>query len=58
LQPQQTPATQPNKGPIAKSKSEARATMRAIRKEIAENVHARRTQGQKPHPVRVKASGE
>ena len=40
-----------------KPKSEARATRRAIRKEIEQKVDAKHIQGRKLHRVRVKASG-
>ena len=57
LQPQQAPNAQPSDGPSTKTESEARAGRRAIRKETEERVEARRTQGQKPHRVRVKVGG-
>ena len=53
------PATQTSakEVPTTKAESEARATRRAIRKEMEERVDARRSQGQKPHRVRVKPGG-
>ena len=57
LQPQQSPVAQPNEGPSKKSERDAKATRIAIRKEIKEKMDVRRTRGQKPHPVKVKACG-
>ena len=57
LPPQHPPNVATQEGPPTKSESEARATRRAIRKEMEERVDARRHQGQKPHRVRVKAGG-
>ena len=57
LQPQQAPAAPPSDGPSTKAESDAMAARRAIRKETEERVEARRTQGQKPHRVRVKSGG-
>ena len=57
LQPQQTPVASTNEGPTTKMESEAKAAKRAIRKEMEEQVDARRNQGQNPHRVKVKAGG-
>lgn len=53
----QPPGVQRGDGRSTRADSEARAARRAIRKEVEERVEARRTQGQKPHSVRVKPGG-
>ena len=47
----------PNEGPTTKTESEAKATRRAIRKEMEERVDAKRNEGKKPNCVRVKVGG-
>ena len=54
---QQASAVPASEGPTTKVESEARATRRAIRKEMEERVDARRSQGHKPHEVSVKPGG-
>ena len=56
--PQQPPAEEGTQSaPQVRPESDARATRRATRKEMETNVNVRRSRGQKPHTLRVKACG-